>query len=101
MVDVEKVIKGLETCLKPGLNHCTSECPYFYKDEYRYECDRMKKDAIELLKEQEAIKPIYNEQKYGSHLPHCGNCEKVLPNDVVYGKVNFCHYCGKAVKWDE
>lgn len=53
----------------------------------------------DLLKEQEARKPIYNEIKYGSHFPHCGNCEKLLPNNVVYGKVNFCHYCGQAVKW--
>lgn len=55
-------------------------------------------DALALLKEQEAVKPIYNGEKYGDHLPHCGNCEKVLPDNAVYGKVNFCHYCGKAVK---
>ena len=55
-------------------------------------------DALELLKEQRAIKPIYDEKKYGDHLPHCGDCEKVLPNNAVYGKVNFCHYCGQAVK---
>lgn len=55
-------------------------------------------DALALLKEQEAVEPIYSEEKYGDHLPHCGNCEKVLPDNAVYGKVNFCHYCGKAVK---
>ena len=55
-------------------------------------------DVVSLLNEQEPVKPIYNEEKYGDHLPHCGNCEKVLPNDAVYGEVNFCHYCGKAVK---
>ena len=56
------------------------------------------KAILELLKEQEAVKPIYNEERYGDHLSHCGNCEKVLPNNAEYGKVNFCHYCGKAVK---
>ena len=54
--------------------------------------------AIDILKEREAVKPIYNEEKYGDHLPHCGNCEKVLPNNAMYGQVNFCHYCGKQVK---
>lgn len=58
------------------------------------------KDALSLLKAQEPIKPIYKEEKYGDHLPHCWNCEKVLPNNAVYGKVNFCHYCGMAVKWN-
>ena len=59
------------------------------------------RSAVALLKEQEAIKPIYNEEKYGDHLPRCGRCEKVLPNNAMYGKVNFCHYCGHAVKWNE
>ena len=64
--------------------------PMFYYDQ-----------IMDALKEQEAVEPIYNEEKYGDHLPHCGNCEKVLPNNAVYGKVNFCHYCGQAVKWSD
>ena len=59
---------------------------------------RVLNNVLALLKEQEAVKPIYNEEKYGDHLPHCGNCEKVLPNRAVYGKVNFCQYCGRPVK---
>lgn len=57
--------------------------------------------VIALLKEQKAIEPIYNKEKYEDYLPHCGNCEKMLPNRTVYGKVNFCYYCRKAVKWSE
>lgn len=57
-------------------------------------------DMLTVLKKQEPIAPVYNEEKYGDHLPHCGNCEKVLPNSAVYGQINFCHYCGKAVKND-
>ncbi len=96
MVDREKVIKGLLHCTRTvaGCNGC----PY---NDFESSCRDLKRDALELLKEQEARKPIYNEQKYGDHLPRCGNCEKVLPNTVVYGKVNFCHYCGRAVKWGE
>ena len=99
MADREKVIIGVDICLSRF--HCGKDCPY-YNAENRSGCmELLRKDALELLKEQEAMKPIYNEQKYGDHLPHCGNCEKVLPNNGVYGKVNFCHYCGQAVKWDE
>lgn len=62
--------------------------------------DEAEASIITLLKEQEAIKPIYNEEKYGDHLPHCGSCKKVLPNNAVYGEINFCYYCGQAVKWE-
>ena len=58
-------------------------------------------DALALLKEQEAKKPIYNEEKYGDYLPHCSSCEKVLPNSSQYGKAKFCYKCGQAVKWNE
>ena len=98
MPDREKVIKGLECCRRRYFS-CIG-CPY--KDESHRSVEECLwcriNDAIALLKEQEAVKPIYNEEKYGDHLPHCGNCEKVLPDNAVYGKVNFCHYCGKAVK---
>lgn len=95
MADRKKVVRAVETCFDSWI------------DKHRnmgldlHEVERMKRDALALLKEQEPREPIYNEQKYGDHLPHCGNCEKALPNNGVYGKVNFCHYCGKVVKWDE
>lgn len=53
----------------------------------------------ELMKEQEAKKPIYNYKKYGDYLPHCPLCEKVLPNISQYGFAKFCHRCGQEVKW--
>ena len=59
------------------------------------------RDVLKIIKEQEAKKPIYNEEKYGDYLPHCSSCEKVLPNRSQYGDAKFCHICGKAVKWDE
>lgn len=57
-------------------------------------------DVLYFLKEQEAKKPIYNEEKYGDHLPHCSSCEKVLPNISQYGKAKFCPNYGQAVTWD-
>jgi hypothetical protein len=53
-----------------------------------------------LLKAQEALKPVQNEEKYGDALPHCPLCEKPLPNKAIYGKSNFCYHCGQAVKWE-
>jgi len=53
---------------------------------------------MKLLQNKKAIKPIYDEERYGDYLPHCRNCKKVLPNNAVYGKANFCYYCGQAVK---
>ena len=53
MADIENVIKGLECCL--NRNDCKN-CPY--KEEYDpyLDCiDMTRKDAIELLKEQEAV----------------------------------------------
>lgn len=83
----EEVIEGLEI---------------FTKDDgmwkYHYCVASLFSEAVALLKEHQAVEPIYDEEKYGDHLPHCGNCEKVLPNSAIYGKVNFCYYCGKAVK---
>lgn len=113
MVDCEKVIKGFECCsvmmhdLGPEEKSC-GICPY--KDVQTeeqidlggIECiAALHDDALALLKEQEPLEPIYNEEKYGDYLPRCGKCEETLPSNTWYGKVNFCHCCGQAVKWDE
>lgn len=98
--DREKVIRLLPE-IAEYFRECRSNASFASKAENHFwELQNAASDAAELLKEQEAVKPIYNEEKYGDHLPHCGNCEKVLPNNAVYGKVNFCHYCGRQVKWD-
>lgn len=67
MPDIEKVIKGLECCLKESdhlySNPCNG-CPYEGQ-----ECiDRMKADALNLLKEQK------NASKRNPVIvcPHCG-----------------------------
>lgn len=52
-------------------------------------------------KEQEPVKPIYDEEKYGDHLPHCSNCGKYLASYSVCKRANYCSYCGRAVKWDD
>ena len=54
MADIEKVIKGLESCI----GHCAlKECPYFDEKCETVGCNgnQVMKDALELLKEQETL----------------------------------------------
>lgn len=98
MVDAEKrdkAIRGLELCAydpDPGqelkeIRSCP-ECPY-----YRAGCSpQLIRDALALLKEQEAVKPIGG---YGCYI--CGVCK----NPLTSVSQKFCSVCGKAVKWDD
>jgi len=55
-------------------------------------------ETATILKEQKAVEPIYNEEKFGDFLPHCPVCKKVLPSISQYGKSNFCYRCGQELK---
>ena len=105
MADLEKVIKGLESHRERTV--CVNEegevCPYFsYEDCHR----RLTDDALELLKEQEAIKPTVIVDTWV-----CSKCghelerqelidDKENPQILVHDQYNFCPNCGKAVKWE-
>lgn len=55
-------------------------------------------DAIDLLKEQEAVDPI---NSYGTF--RCGNCRNIVGYNDSHGRGyqnKFCSKCGKAVKWE-
>lgn len=62
-------------------------------------------DTITLLKKQEATMVIESENMYtGLPITHCPKCGKSL-DKYLYGrqhegKINFCPYCGQAVKWE-
>ena len=95
MADREKVINGLEA----HINNSCDDCPYYLGDKKRPICRYMLRDALELLKEQEAVEPtvggITEHDGHGSWWYQCGKCK--MPID--YGD-KFCKRCGKAVKWD-
>jgi hypothetical protein len=98
MTDRAKVIRAVETCFDSWI------------DKHRdmgldvHGVELLKREALELLKEQEAVKPIVDHyalpltyttvqfiEKY-----YCGICnEKITRNNV------YCHKCGRKVKWDE
>ncbi len=50
-------------------------------------------DALELLKEQEPVKPTY-EDYFGNKIARCGKCNGYI---VRY---KYCPGCGQAVKWE-
>ena len=96
MVEREKVIKGLAHCTRPsevgkGGNFCM-DCPYTEPigfNQFKCNGQQMKKDALALIKEQEAVKPTWGRGK-----PFCGACGLRIHG----GK--FCSECGKPIAWE-
>lgn len=102
MPDRDKVIKGLEVCTKdiPMSNavhkdDLCKECPY-YNAKYSYCWNQivMMRDALALLKEQEAVEPTIDE--YGNK--RCGYCGHKLQS--IADLDLFCCKCGKPVLWE-
>jgi len=101
-MDREKVIKGLECCL--GVNDCDIEpvedCPY------KGMClcaMALRLDVLAMLKEQEAVKPVLDEQTGRMWL--CGKCGSYVgfedndphdPNEFD----KYCRECGRPVLWE-
>lgn len=88
MIDRKKLIKAIEyhnagKCIIDGIL-----CPY-----WEYEnCDgQLESDALELLKEQEAVEP-FSDDDSGYW---CGSCHE----DIVWHQ-KFCSNCGRPVLWE-
>ena len=119
MADREKIIKGIQECdLNGGL---IGNCPYkgillllkeqeakakwvYCEDEYGqdgYKCSEcgffVSKDALAVLKEQEAVRPERQHSGGGTTWWNvCGNCRTAInPND------KYCYECGRRIKWDD
>ena len=64
------------------------------------------RDALELLKKQEPVKPHYVKSYYkdGRSRAYCGNCGIAvnigIKNNTSKHRDFYCGYCGKKVKWD-
>ena len=96
MPDREKVIRGIEACIQDQPK--CGKCPYFRNDECK---SGLRPDALELLKEQEAVKPDHPEEVW-----LCGNCGEIVGwDDWVIStddvRHNYCPKCGRKVKWDD
>jgi hypothetical protein len=98
MPDSEKVIKGLEICYFPPSN--CDNCPYKEQEECN---DNLCRDALALLKEQEA-EWIYGEDETGVDGWHCSECGFFEPwfyeftNDIDFIRFyGFCPSCGRKM----
>ena len=69
-------------------------------DEIMPNCANLVRDAMELLKEQEAVKRTSRAGINGfSIIWTCGACGSDLhPNNA---KAKYCSNCGRVVKWDD
>lgn len=94
----KKVITGLECCIlrDPDDHARCSQCSYGGN------CvNRLKMDALELLKAKEPVKPLVTGNGHTfaeaeTWWYECGNCNNPIdPND------QYCRHCGRAVKWDD
>lgn len=122
MVNREKVLKGLECCLvfdEDWLYHC-DECPYRATEDERKVIDwcchleELRKDALELLKEQEPRVLTLEEAKKAEvcwleqrgYEPYATDDADTW-NPEIYGKAYRCWSLKptdeqrKAVKWDD
>ncbi len=101
-LDREKVIKGLERCIICDISVVAlEEAQNAYREcEYTVGlyCGQKKllRDAITLLKEQEAVTIKKTKEHgfgvYGGVCPKCRNW--------IQSAHSFCGFCGQAVKWD-
>lgn len=103
MIGREKVIKGLECCSEK--QNC-KECPYFC---FNAKCqDDMNRDALSLLKEQEAVEghwiPIesptgveaFGIKEMTVQVVRCSVCN--AEEDVSFATYRFCPRCGAKME---
>lgn len=93
MIDREKVIKGLKCCCGTGM--CFHGCPYHEASQNIWDCtSQLTLEALELLREQEPVKPKQRNPHLGAWWYECGNCDTAIsPSD------NYCRGCGRAIDW--
>lgn len=106
MAELQNVIEGLEYCTGP-MAKC-GYCPYHSGDEMPNSLDDcgILKDAIELLKEQEPIKPTLSVDTW--ICSKCGHTlesqelidDKENPQVLIHEQYEYCPCCGRKVNWD-
>lgn len=91
MPDVEKVIKGLEACVD---GEC-AKCDYGGTCSDAEDFVALARDALELLKAQEAVPPGKTEVWEGITYAGCGHC-----GNAVMKQYSYCPFCGRKVAWE-
>lgn len=103
MTDREKVRKGLEQCIIPGMAGCI-ECPY--RDKWRTFCagKRLLEDALELLNAQKPTPVAVDVDAEPYWKATCGGCKEPLslfaaPIVEVMNFAKYCPHCGRPLNW--
>lgn len=104
MADLEKVIYSIERCICHVPDACR-DCGY---DNHEYnECvEKLLRDALELLKEQEPVKPTVRVDTW--ICSKCGHTlesqelidDKENPQVLIHEQYEYCPNCGRKVKWE-
>lgn len=63
-------------------------------------------EALELLKEQEAVEPTFKQDKNGIFVWACGSCGAYMYHiyegiDKANKYAKYCRQCGRKVKWND
>ncbi len=102
MIDKRQVMYDLERCVCHAPDAC-EDCSRCYT--IGFDCmEKLMSDALALLKEQNAVKPIRSKD---ADVWYCGNCDAIVGEETLtIGGIqevrhNYCPECGRKVKWDE
>lgn len=96
-MDREKVIKGLK-CLM-SMSDCTV-CPYSYNKQREYCLCDIGKDAIELLKEQEAVVKQWTKEIADSQLAHAPNDYPMSLDEQLENEYKRGIWDGLQIAWN-
>ena len=96
-VTIQRMIELLqiehECMLRGSHDDCDRNCADCELVQDDYDLHEMYTDVIALLKDQEPVKPKY-ENFFGNRIARCGKCNGYI---VRY---KYCPGCGREVKWD-
>ena len=89
MIDRKTTISNLETNIR-----WIEDTPYHQFPGWGNVTMSMR-DAVELLKEQEPVRPTWLQGK-----AYCSSCGLGLPRKRAGMGINYCSHCGQGVKWE-
>ena len=89
-MNIDDIKKGLECCSNPSINPC-KDCPYNKNDDFSYCNDKILKDTLNLITEQEKeIERLKDENK--ENCWKCIEAKRVTEEDYAKLQEEFANY---------